>query len=141
MKATRAVKAKLLTGLSAEGNMEAELEDSKPFIVALKRDEYDIASCDELGLELEETYTRYNMILDVSGVSYIDSTCLSRLLAMRKKREENGFRPARLVLPSGQLRRLFDILTFDEVWPIYTTLQAALKDALAEGKEDTPATN
>jgi hypothetical protein len=57
---------------------------------------------------------------------------------MRNRRAESGFRPARLVLASVQLRHLFLILTFDEVWPIYATLQAALKDALAEAQKNTP---
>jgi anti-anti-sigma regulatory factor len=119
---------------------EVKVENSTPFVVALKRDEYDIASRDELALELEDTYTRSNVILDLSAVNYIDSTCLSKLVAMRNRRAESGFSAARLVLASVQLRHLFFILTFDEVWPIYATLQAALKDALAEGKGNTPTT-
>ncbi|HEY1682912.1 MAG TPA: STAS domain-containing protein [Candidatus Tumulicola sp.] len=116
------------------------MEHSTPFVVSLKRAEYDISSRDELGLELEDTYTHSNVILDVSAVNYIDSTCLSRLVAMRKRREESGFRPVRLVLTSIHVRHLFKILTFDEIWPIYETLQAALEDALAEGKKDKPTT-
>jgi anti-anti-sigma factor len=116
--------------------LEAGVDDLTPFIVTLKRDEYDLASSVDLGMELKATYSHPNVILDLSAVTYLDSTCLSRLVAMRNHRVKSRFRPARLVLPSGQVRHVFRIVKFDEVWPIYKTLKDALKDALAEAETD-----
>jgi anti-anti-sigma regulatory factor len=113
------------------------MNGSSPVIVALMRNEYDLASSADLGKELEATYSHPNVILDLSPITYIDSTCLSRLVAMGNHRRENGFGPARLVLPEGHLRRMFSVVQFDKIWPLYSTLETALEDALSEA-EDGP---
>lgn len=102
------------------------MDDSKPFILSLRRAAYDIASCEDLARELQAACTQPNVIVDFSAVTYLDSTCLSKLVAMRKERAGRGFPSARLAVPSEPIRRLFDIVHFDAIWPVYDSLEAAL---------------
>ncbi len=88
--------------------------------------EWDLARADELERLLQPTYDFPNVILDMTNSTYADSTCLGRLIRMRAHRRENGFEPACIVLPSPQLRKLFDLVGFDRIWPLYDTLEEAL---------------
>jgi anti-anti-sigma factor len=108
-----------------------------PLIVALERSEYDIASAEDLSRQLRETYTAPNVILDMSAVTYIDSTCLGRLIKMRKERASRGFLPARIVVASREIRHLFEIVKFDTVWPIFDSLDAAIRDEAIANKAAT----
>jgi anti-anti-sigma factor len=101
-----------------------------PLIVYLSQPEYDVASCEDLAKELEPSYTAPTVVIDMSGVRYLDSTCLGKLVRMRKERGKRGFAEARLVLPSQHLRRLFQLVNFDSLWPLYDSLDDALKGSV-----------
>ncbi len=105
--------------------MENERASATPLIVTVDG-EWDLARADELEALLQPTYERSNVILDMTHSTYADSTCLGRLIRMRTHRAEQGFDPARIVLPSPQLRKLFDLVGFDRMWPLYDTLDEAL---------------
>jgi anti-anti-sigma factor len=98
-----------------------------PLIVTLSQAEYDISSCEDLSRELEPTYTHPNVIVDMAGVTYVDSTCLGRLARMRSERNKRGFHPAHLVV-GANIRYLFKIVEFDAIWPLYDSLEAALNE-------------
>jgi anti-anti-sigma factor len=110
---------------------------SSPLIVVLARDEYDLLLCDDLAKELEPTYTHPNVIVDFSNVTYIDSTCLSRFVRMYKERTGRGFHSARFVIASKNIRNLFAILKFDAIWPVYESLEDALRES--EGEFASPS--
>lgn len=113
------------------------MDKSELLIVVLEREEYDLTTCDDLSRELEPTYTVPNVVVDMSAVTYFDSTSLGRLVRMRAQRSQRGFPPARLVVPSERIRHLFEIVKFDALWPVYTSLNAALKgDGISK---DAPA--
>ncbi|MGA8533214.1 MAG: STAS domain-containing protein [Candidatus Tumulicola sp.] len=105
------------------------MNDATPLIVYLAQPEYDVALCENLAKELEPSYTARSVIIDMSGVNYIDSTCLGKLVRMHSEREKRGFGAARLVLPSQQIRRLFKLVRFEALWPLYDSLDDALKDS------------
>jgi anti-anti-sigma factor len=65
------------------------------------------------------------VILDLSRVQYIDTTCLSVLIRLRKDRVAKGYRPTLLVVPSAQILRVLEITRLDSLWPIYPTLAEA----------------
>jgi anti-anti-sigma factor len=98
-----------------------------PLVVRLDEEEYDISNCDEFFKALEPTFNAPDVIVDMSAVRYMDSTCLSKLTIMRTKRGEAGFPPARIVITSRTVRRLFQLTGFDRFWPIFDSLEGALE--------------
>jgi stage II sporulation protein AA (anti-sigma F factor antagonist) len=65
-------------------------------------------------------------IVDLSGVSYIDSSCLSCLAAQKKRMRENG--TAGIVRIAGvtpSLRRIFEICGLDKSFEIYDSMDEA----------------
>jgi anti-anti-sigma factor len=99
----------------------------RPLVVTCDLKEYDISTCDELAKVLELTYNAPRVVVDMSQVEYLDSTSLSKLVIMRKKRGDAGFPPARLVITSHAVRRLFKVTSFDKIWRIFDTVEAALE--------------
>jgi|HubBroStandDraft_2_1064218.scaffolds.fasta_scaffold223491_2 anti-anti-sigma factor len=116
------------------------MDDSTPLMVTLSQPEYDVSTCEDLARELMPSYTAPKAIVDMSAVRYLDSTCLSKLVRMHSQRLNRGFAPARLVLPSKQLRHIFEIVHFDGLWPLYQSLELALKDPWSEPPEEVRAT-
>jgi anti-anti-sigma factor len=113
--------------------------DPTPLIVTLSQPEYDIATSDDFAKELEPACTAATAIVDMSGVTYMDSTCLSKLAAMRMQRVERGLPIARIVIATHSVRHLFSIVRFDEVWPLYDTLEDALGGDAPEPEADAAA--
>jgi len=116
-------------------------------VVTLDQAEYDLSNCEELAKALEPTYDASTAIVDMTRVEYLDSTCLSKFLVMRKKRSDAGFPPSRLVITSRMIRRLFEVTGFDKIWPVFDSLQAALdaeesvEPPQPQGGRSTNATN
>jgi anti-anti-sigma factor len=99
----------------------------KPLVVAFDKPEYDIASSDEFFEVLEPTFNHPSVVVDMSRIQYLDSSCLSKLMSMRKRRGEAGFPPARMVITSRTVKRIFELTGFDKVWPMFDSLEAALE--------------
>jgi anti-anti-sigma factor len=97
-----------------------------PLVVAFDKPEYDIASCDEFFEVLEPTFNHPSVVVDMSRIQYLDSSCLSKLMTMHKRRGEAGFPPARIVITSRTVKRLFELTGFDRVWLIFESLETAL---------------
>jgi anti-sigma B factor antagonist len=65
------------------------------------------------------------LILDLTGVAFLDSTVLGSLIgALRRIREAEG--AMRVVLPETPARRIFDITGLVPVLDVYPTRDAAL---------------
>jgi anti-anti-sigma factor len=65
-------------------------------------------------------------IVDVAGVSYIDSSCLSCLALQKKRMHENGTAAIlRIAGPSESLRRTFEICGLDKSFELYASLDDA----------------
>jgi anti-anti-sigma factor len=97
----------------------------EPTIVTLRGD-YDIARLAQLRRELEPTHRDRYVVLDLTHVTYIDSTCLCEFMRMRKMRADAGLHPACFVVGDERFGRLFRFLGLDEIF----TVAASLDDAL-----------
>jgi anti-anti-sigma factor len=98
----------------------------EPLVLIFEKSEWDIAGREDFAKLLEPAYSHSNVILDLSPVTYIDSSCLGELAKMRTERAKRNFPPARLVVVSPHVRRVFKIVQFDRIWPLYDSLDAAL---------------
>lgn len=65
-------------------------------------------------------------IVDLSGVSYMDSSCLSCLAAQRKRMQEHGRAGIlRIAGASSALQRVFAICGLDRTFEMYASVEAA----------------
>ena len=65
------------------------------------------------------------LVLDLTGVAFLDSTALGVLVGgLRRVREAGGEMP--VVLPETTARRIFEITGLDQVLSVYPTRAAAL---------------
>ena len=96
----------------------------EPLVVPLEG-EWDVYRVPELDQRLQPAYTAPQVILDLTSATYIDSTCLGALVRMRKARDARALGPARLVISSPMVLRIFEIVRLDRVWPIYDSVEAA----------------
>jgi anti-anti-sigma factor len=101
-----------------------------PRVVRVEGDEWDISTCEQFEAVLLETVKYPRVILDMSAVQYIDSSCLRELSRMYQRRVlQRGFEPARIVISASTVRRLFHIVGFDRMWSLFDSVDAALQDA------------
>lgn len=77
------------------------------------------------GLSAEPDRDERRLVLDLTGVAFLDSTVLGTMIgALRRVRETGG--ELRVVLPETPARRIFDITGLQSVLDIYATREAAL---------------
>ena len=93
-------------------------------IVALDG-EWDVYRREELHAALLPAYDEPRVVLDLSAVSYADSTVLSELVRMRRHRLTQGLPSPSLVISTVFLR-ILTITHTQKLWPYYQTLQEAL---------------
>lgn len=98
----------------------------EPLVIVLQG-EWDVYRCDELRVKLEAAYSAPDVILDLSGTTYVDSTCLGALVHLRKERSARGLPRAGLVISSPMVLRIFQIVRLDKAWPTYRSLEEALQ--------------
>ncbi len=69
-----------------------------------------------------------HMVVDLLGVTFLDSTALGILVgASRRCRHEGG--ELRLVIAESKVRRVFEITGLTSVFPIHSSLDTALQPA------------
>ncbi len=65
------------------------------------------------------------VVIDMEGVSFVDSTGLSSVIAVLKQlRSSQG--ELRLAAPNQQVRVVLELTTLDRVFPYYATVEEAL---------------
>lgn len=75
--------------------------------------------------QLFETREPRLLVIDLSGVTFLDSTALGVLIgAFKRARERDG--ELRVVKPSPIVSRIFEITALDSVLPLYDTRDEAL---------------
>jgi len=89
--------------------------------------EFDIDRQHELRDTLEPYYSQPYLIVDLTQVDYVDSSCLCEFMRMRAARAERGFRPACFVVDERRFGRLFRFLGLDEVFPVVHSLEEAFE--------------
>jgi anti-anti-sigma factor len=65
------------------------------------------------------------LVADLSAVSFMDSTALGLVVRAVRNRLQDG-EEARIVLPAGTARRIFEITTLDRALPVSPSLEDAL---------------
>ena len=77
----------------------------------------------ELSALLSDGHTR--LVVDLTGVSFLDSTGLGVLVkGLKSARDAGG--SLHLVVTSERIRKIFDITGLDAAMPLYDTVEAAL---------------
>lgn len=105
------------------------MHDVPVFVLAISEPECDIAFSDAFSRLLQSAYAHPNLVLDLTAVRYIDSTCLGKLARLCAERIGRGLSTARIIAPSEDLRRLFSLVKFDQIFAIYSNAEDALKEA------------
>jgi anti-anti-sigma factor len=101
----------------------------------LKSPEWDIATCDPFAEIIAPALGHPHVVIDLSAVKYMDSTCLAKLAEMCRERVvKNGYPPSHLVIGEPAISRLFTIAKFDRLWPINSTVDEALAAILLSVK-------
>lgn len=111
----------------------------EPQIITLEG-EWDLSRGDELRRCLEPARAYPHVILDLSRVTYIDSNCVGMLVRMRTRRVAKGYAPPRLVLPIGNIRKVFAATGFADLWPMSETLEEAFNQVKYSGNTPASAT-
>jgi anti-sigma B factor antagonist len=65
------------------------------------------------------------VIVDMSGIAFMDSTALSTLMRAKESLEEKGI-SLRLTTPSGAVERIFAVTGFEDYFDIYPSREAAI---------------
>ncbi len=91
------------------------------------RGEYDLARRAELERSLAGAELSKVAILDLSSVSYMDSTALAVLVRLRKRMSARGSATIRLVAPQPNIRRLLALTELDQVFEIHERMTTALE--------------
>jgi anti-anti-sigma regulatory factor len=86
------------------------------------RGEYDLVSKEDLREDFASLAAAPNVVLDFSGVTYIDSTVIEELMRLRNVRAAAGLAPETLVLHNINLLRIFDVLDLSSVFRIVPAL-------------------
>lgn len=95
-----------------------------PTIVSLSG-EFDIDRQHELRQTLEPLYRQQYLILDLTGVQYVDSSCLCEFMRMRQARSDAGTRAACFIVDEQRFGRLFRFLGLDEIFPVVHSVEEA----------------
>jgi anti-anti-sigma factor len=98
-------------------------------IISLTGD-FDLSSKDRLWETLSEAIPYDVAIVDLTSVTYIDSTALSCLVILRKRMAERGGAVA-LVNPQPNVLRLLRVCGFDQIFRIYDSLATAKRAMLS----------
>ncbi len=87
---------------------------------------YDVAGKERLRTELDRLVSVPRLVLDLSDVTYMDSTAVTELIRMHRRRSENRFPRETIVLKSGNIEKLFDLLQLRKVFEIVASVDQVL---------------
>jgi anti-sigma B factor antagonist len=96
------------------------------FVVVFVDGEIDVAVAGVLAEELEATIDDCSpaMLVDLTNVTFMDSSALSTLIRVHKYAGSHGG-GIRLVGPNARVSRLLEITHLDHVLPVHDTIEAA----------------
>ncbi len=72
------------------------------------------------------------VVVDLSGVSFVDSMMLSVLLGASRRAHQRGTE-VRIVVDDPHVRRIFELTLLDRILPLYVDLAAALEGGESSG--------
>ncbi|HUY30153.1 MAG TPA: STAS domain-containing protein [Acidimicrobiales bacterium] len=96
--------------------------------VVMARGEVDVSTAPALRTELLSVGDGAPfVVVDLSGVTFLDSTGLGALIAARgQPGESDGLRELRLVVTRPQIRKVLEVTGLTSVFAVHDTLDAAL---------------
>ena len=95
-------------------------------VVRVFSGEYDLTYKSKLRAEFDVVCEERNLILDMRGVTYVDSTFANELLRLHKCRVEKGIGEVSIVRNAFIVKRLFAILYFKTLFRLVDTLEEVL---------------
>jgi len=89
-------------------------------IVVAPSGEIDLATAPQLreGLEQAELQASSGLIIDLSGVGFIDSTGIGELVGCHRRCHEQG-RPLAFVVPGGTITKILRVTGMDSVFELH----------------------
>jgi anti-sigma B factor antagonist len=87
--------------------------------------ELDAFAAPDLSAAFSSDESAHGLVVDLGSVSFLDSTALGVVVRELRDARERGC-AARVVLPRGSARRIFEITTLDRVLPVAAGLPQAL---------------
>ena len=87
--------------------------------------ELDAHTCPQFQRVAEEAAASPRVVVDLSDVTFMDSTALSVLLVLQRRRT----RPLEVIVTRPTLRKLLVITGLDSVFTLHASLDEALQDA------------
>ena len=100
-----------------------EASDHQAVVVA--SGELDAYVAPDLIAAFEDAGGAARLVVDLTAVSFMDSTALGLLVRVARERDAQGS-AVRIVLPRGTARRIFEITALDRALPIASDRAAAL---------------
>ncbi len=114
--------------MSTPLTIEARRESDEAGVLTLSGevDVSNVAEVREAALKLVSDDTK-RLIVDLSGVTYIDSSGLGMLVGVLKRLRESGGGLA-IAGATARVRRLFEITGLEQIFSLYDDMAAALKE-------------
>ncbi len=103
---------------------------TEPLIIALSG-EYDMSRQRELDRKLRPALDTANVVIDLSAVTYMDSSCLNTFSRLRRERRGEHLPLCRFVITNSMVRKVFGITGFDHLWPIHGSVDDALAESVS----------
>jgi anti-anti-sigma regulatory factor len=88
---------------------------------------YDVTCKQQWCEELASLCSEPNVIIDFSGVTYLDATCVTEVLRMHARRNAKGFDREVVILGQPTVRRLFDMHKMHDVVRVVESLDDAME--------------
>lgn len=85
----------------------------------------DIYRVPEVRKALERARDKERVIIDMSEVHTLSAAVLTEFVRCYKHRSRKQWEPARLVVTSRQVRRIFEITELAKLWPFFGSLEEA----------------
>jgi anti-sigma B factor antagonist len=105
------------------------LETASHLPLVVIEGEVDAYAAPDLEAALDAARREGDVLVDLRRVSFMDSTALGLVVRAVRLYAESG-RRARVVLPEGSARRIFEITALDRVLPIAETRESGLAELL-----------
>lgn len=105
------------------------LETATPVPLVVVEGEVDAYAAPDLEAALDEAGREGDVVVDLSRVSFMDSTALGLVMRAVRHYAEAG-RGARVVLPTGAARRIFEITALERALPVASSRESGVSQLL-----------
>jgi|SRR5579859_2690326 len=112
-------------------SVTARESEGRPYTLVTVTGEADVTNRDELKRVLDDEVTRQptTLILDLSGLMFLDSSALHVVLQVNRALDRQGAMLA-LVAPTEAVARILHLTTADRLIPVYKTVAEAAAGGL-----------